>query len=241
MKKPNSLVIDLKSVREHAQAYVILSRVQALSQLYILDSLCPHKITACSKAVTELDRMMKNAINLIPFKKDLILSCNIRSFKKNFVDLLHDSCINFAQVICLQETWIEPNNSSLNVLEADGWNQYNVCLGRGKGVTTLFKESFNLKSEVRYECFQMVKISSDKMDVINVYRSSDANNSQFLTELLKLIKASKRTLIIGDFNLCYLNQKSHQVFVALESIEFHQLVEKPTHMEGRLIDLIFTN
>ena len=47
--------------------------------------------------------------------------------------------------------------------------------------TTLFKESFNLKSEVRYECFQMVKISSDKMDVINVYRSSDANNSLFLT------------------------------------------------------------
>ena len=44
VKKPNHLVVDLRTVREPAQAYVILSRVQALSQLFILESVCPKKI-----------------------------------------------------------------------------------------------------------------------------------------------------------------------------------------------------
>ena len=37
VKKPNNLVVDLQTVREPAQAYVILSRVQALSQIFILE------------------------------------------------------------------------------------------------------------------------------------------------------------------------------------------------------------
>jgi len=95
VKKPNCLVVDLKSVREHAQAYVILSRVQALNQLYILDCLCPHKITTCGKAVTELQRMFRNAENLSSVKRDLILSCSIRSFNKNFVDHMHEVCTSY--------------------------------------------------------------------------------------------------------------------------------------------------
>ena len=154
---------------------------------------------------------------------------------------MHDSCIKFAQVICLQETWLESIHSSLNVLDADGWKQHNVCLGKGRGVTTLFKEGYCSKSEVKYDRFQMLKISSEKRDIINVYRSGDANNNEFVNELSTLIESSKSTLIIGDFNLCHLDQKSHPVFVALENLEFHQLVEKPTHMEGRLIDVIFSN
>ena len=136
---------------------------------------------------------------------------------------------------------IEPNNSSLNALGTDGWKQHNVCVGKGKGVTTLFKEGFSWNSEVNYERFQILKISSEQMDVINVYRSSDANTSQFINEMVKLIEFSKKTIILGDFNLCYLNQKNHPIFVALESKNFNQYVAKATHMEGRLIDVIFSN
>ena len=57
VKKPNCLIVDLRSVRESAQAYVILSRVQSLQQLFIVGSLCEEKITACSKALSELERM----------------------------------------------------------------------------------------------------------------------------------------------------------------------------------------
>ena len=241
VKKPNHLVVDLKSVRENAQAYVILSRVQALSQLYILDSLCPHKITACGKAVAELDRMEKVSINCIMSNRSLILSCNIRSFTRNFVDLKLSSFMQFAKVICLQETWIEPHSSSINALLADGWMQHNVCIGRGKGATTLFKSGFNLKCDVLYERFQIIKIESQEIDVINIYRSSDAVTNTFVNEMLKLINPLKKTYIMGDFNLCYIDERRHAIFTALETMKFQQLVPKATHIEGRLIDLIFTN
>ena len=37
--KPMSLVVDLMSIKEPAQAYVMLSRVQELNQLFILEKL----------------------------------------------------------------------------------------------------------------------------------------------------------------------------------------------------------
>ena len=36
MKKPRQLIVDLKSVKQPAQSYVMLSRVQELTQLFIL-------------------------------------------------------------------------------------------------------------------------------------------------------------------------------------------------------------
>ena len=126
-------------------------------QLFILDALYPHKITACSKAVKELERMENTAINNIDLKKNLIMSCNIRSFN-NFEDLKLGSSVKFAKVVCLQETWIEPQFSSVNVLEEDGWSQHNICLGRGRGVSTLFEKQFVFESEVKHDRFQMLKV-----------------------------------------------------------------------------------
>ena len=142
VKKPSSLVLDLQSVREPAQAYVMFSRVQALSQLFIIGSLCPEKIKACPKALAELDRMGKTAINMSEYRKSSIVSCNIRCLQKNFDDLQLTSCFKNARVVCLQETWLVPTLSSLNLMEKNGWKQWNICVGRGKGITTLYKSEF---------------------------------------------------------------------------------------------------
>ena len=64
IRKPNYLVVDLRKVREAAQAYVILSRVQALSQLFILGDTCAHTIRSNDKAMEELNRMQAVALNL---------------------------------------------------------------------------------------------------------------------------------------------------------------------------------
>ena len=149
--------------------------------------------------------------------------------------------MKFAEVICLQETWIEPHFSSTNVLEEDGWMQHNICLGRGRGVSTLFKGNFDYIAQVKNERFQMLKVASKELDIINVYRSNNANTSQFLNELLQLINLSNRTTIVGDFNLCFDSERSHPVFRFLENSKFKQLVQNATHIKGRLIDLVFTN
>ena len=45
--------------------------------------------------------------------------------------------------------------------------------------------------------------------------------------------------LLFNMNICHLSQASHPVLRYLEGVGFSQLVQKPTHKEGRLIDHIF--
>ena len=56
---PQKVVIDLKSVFEAAQAYVMLSRVQELEQLYILEELRDDKIYAYHRTLAEIERLIE--------------------------------------------------------------------------------------------------------------------------------------------------------------------------------------
>ena len=241
IRKPNSLIVDLRSVREHAQAYVILSRVQSLNQIYILEALCPEKITACGKAIAECTRMIKVAINENLSVQKTIISCNIRSLNKNFEDLIHTSAYKRANVLCVQETWLDSSDFELSLLGNKDWSQRNVCIGRGRGISTFYKKNFEWKTDIKSDCFQMTLIESKELDIINVYRSDDAMSEEFIMKLFELLNPKKQTIITGDFNLCYTSQRNHPIFKALDEKYFNQLVTKSTQIEGRLIDLVFTN
>ena len=115
VKKPNALAIDLRSVREAAQEYVILSRVQSLSQLFIIDDFPIEKIYSSSIAMSEHDRLKLVAINHKQDFDNFIVSCNVRSLRAHFEDLTSSSLIIGAQAICIQETWL---------LEEDGPEQF---------------------------------------------------------------------------------------------------------------------
>ena len=239
VKKPTPLVVDLRSVRESAQAYVILSRVQSKDQLYILESLCPEKISASSLAIAELKRMTEVAVNMKNVGQKSVVSCNIRSFKKNFDDLRLSTAFNNAEVICLQETWLELNEYNLNLMSNEGFDQRNVCVGKGRGITTFFDEKFMWKADVKKNSFQMTKIESEDLVVINLYRSTDSDDDAFISKLNDLFNSQKQLMILGDFNLCYKEQRLHSIFQFLQNSNFQQIVERPTHTEGRIIDLVF--
>ena len=55
--RPSSLAVDLLSVREAAQGYVMLSRVESHPQLFILDVLTVDKIFASPRAMEENERL----------------------------------------------------------------------------------------------------------------------------------------------------------------------------------------
>ena len=61
--KPLKLVVDLSRVFEPAQAYVMLSRVQELEQLLIINSVNRDKIYPSFQALDELQRMNMKALN----------------------------------------------------------------------------------------------------------------------------------------------------------------------------------
>ena len=240
VKKTNNLVVDLRTVREAAQAYVILSRVQALSQLFILESVSADKITASWVAMEELKRLERDAINAKQKQKTSIISCNIRSIKKNFDNLVSASATKRANVMCLQETWLDPLAPECNhLLVSAGWMQHSNSVGKGKGIATFYTENYKWAMDITKPLYQFTKIVSEQLEVINVYRSEGAETNNFLNDLCGLISSVKQTMILGDFNLCYMSESFHQLFQALKGMGYKQIVEDPTSIKGRLIDLAF--
>ena len=63
---PMTVALDLKSVFDPAQAYVMLSRVQSLEQIFIVDCLKSEKINIANTALKELQRLQKISINSNP-------------------------------------------------------------------------------------------------------------------------------------------------------------------------------
>jgi len=237
IRKPNKLIIDARNVREAAQYYVMLSRVQSMDQLIILESVCPERIKASPSALFELYRMETEAISLESTAVKSLLSCNIRSAAKNLKHLLSSKSTLNAQVICIQETWLAP--SEVDDGNICGWKQHNNSVGRGKGISTLYNDLYILDRDIKETHYQMTKIKSDFITIINLYRSEGAVTSLFLDDLLSLL-SKEDTVIVGDFNLCFVDQRNHQIFRTLESLGFNQLVKKPTHIKGRMIDLVFS-
>ena len=83
--------------------------------------------------------------------------------------------------------------------------------------------------------YQITKIVSTSIIVINVYRSEDAS-SMFLTDLQKFIEVDKTVLVCGDFNFCYRSDVNHPVKLFFKERNFTQVVTEATHREGRIID-----
>ena len=66
VKSPQKVAIDVRSVFEAAQAYVMLSRVQELEQLYILEELPEDKIYSNPAAMVEIERLIGVSKNMNP-------------------------------------------------------------------------------------------------------------------------------------------------------------------------------
>ena len=69
-----------------------------------------------------------------------------------------------------------------------------------------------------------------------LYRSQGLNTASLLIELEKLIDTKRPTLIVGDINLCFKANHNNRLVQGLLKIGFQQLVQEPTHIQGRLID-----
>ena len=71
----------------------------------------------------------------------------------------------------------------------------------------------------------MSKVSSEDVDIINVYRSTNAPHS-FVNDLDNLICPERITHIVGDFNICYNEERENNVIKYLEKMGF-RFVTKP--------------
>ena len=112
--KPRKLIINVMDTFAAAMTYVMLSRVCALSQIFILNEFDESKMYPNLNALEELARLDRISQNKNPTRwerKDSkalkVSSLNCRSMRKHYEDILLDSFLLKSDIICIQETWLD--------------------------------------------------------------------------------------------------------------------------------------
>ena len=247
VKAPQKVVLDLRSVFEAAQAYVMASRVQELDQVYILEELPKDKIYANQSALAEIDRLLQVSINRNPTKWDCtkddnsktrISFLNCRSIKNKFENIESDRSLLLSDIFILTETWLEED---IDATEYE-MKEYKTDLnsrGRGKGIASYYNRRFSHVSNINGDGFQMSKLKSERIDVIGIYRSQGGNDREMIEKLKKIIDKEKTTIIGGDMNICVRAHPGNYLTKTLTEFGFQQVVTESTHMDGGIIDHIY--
>ena len=243
VKKPQKVVVDLRSVFQPAMAYVMLSRVESIEQLFILEQFDDSKIYGNKKAIDEFERMNKIAVNHRPTEwnnlkeyRERISVLNCGSLRTKIDHIKNDPVLLISDIICLTETWMWPDEDTAE-FDIEGYAVKHNAQGKGKGVTAYYNPSKYVHvQDIREEKIQLSKYSGVKLDVIIVYRAPHGNDGSLRDHLKNLINWKKSTLICGDFNMCFIDNRGSRTTKFLLDNGFKQLVHKATHIDGGHID-----
>ena len=239
--KPQKLIINTNDAFGPAMIYVMLSRVCALSQIFILDEFDSTKMFPNLRALAELKRLNSISQNENPteWEKETaealkIYSLNCRSLKKHYLDIISDDQLLKSDAILLQETWIDEDTPLENFL-IPGFELQLNSKGRGKGLATYYrKNKFSHSEDTKREHFQMTKLTSASIDIISIYRSQNGNPFEVNKRIEDMMILGKPQLVIGDFNDSQSSSNPNKKY--LEENEFESLIDEPTHIEGNVLD-----
>ena len=242
--RPMKVVMDLRSVFEGAQAYVMLSRVRELSQLYILGELPEKKIYPIQSALEEIKRLEKVSINNIlnswdkPARSEVlkISFLNTRSVLRKFGNIQADVSLLQSDIMILGETWIPNDLKHTTEFQLEKFTSHYNNSGRGKGLAVFSKLGCMKITDHNEENINISKIEGPDLNIIAIYRSKEGNVSTLIDKLQELIEISKTTIIIGDMNLCNKKIPDNALRKYLERKEFRLLTNEATHIDGSHID-----
>ena len=191
--------------------------------------------------MAEVEKMSLRALNRnkeISNTEFKLVSLNIRSLKKHFVNLNYEPQIKGSDVILVQQTCLGISEC-IDRYQLAGYMSHFNSYGDGKGIALYHKAEFKQVCDIKKEKYQISKLESEKLDIIAVYRSSDSSKSSmidFLSDMRTLIFKKKKILILGDFNFNASCQDQNYILRQLENWNFKQLIQNPTHIQGGVID-----
>ena len=233
-------VVDLRSVFDGAQAYVMLSRMKELDQLYILEDLPENKIYPVKKALDEILRLQEVSINRNPIRWDRkyeedvikISYLNCRSILTKFDNIKADMSLQQSDILVLAETWIPKDMDKTSEFEIEDYAVHLNSTGRGKGLAVFYKMEIEEVRDHDEDYINITMIESKELDVVAVYRSNDGSFDKLIGKLLNILDLSKSTLVIGDMNVCSKKRPDNELKIFLEGKGFKQIIRQSTHIEG---------
>ena len=239
--------MDISSCFTAGQAYVMLSRVQCMDQVFIVDELKENMIKMSNDALNELQRLEDISINRKPriWMSESqgvlrICSMNCAGLRAHFKDIQADERLLKADILLFQETSLNVDDQHDFVIVSHPV-QFHVKNGRGKGVSVFMKQRYSEKTWCNKEGFQIAKITLNRLNILNVYRSSSVSAGDFCDKLKEFLASTEKQLVFGDFNVCGQREKTTKIRSFLSQLRFTQLVTEATQIQGRQIDHIYVD
>ena len=243
--KPLKVAVDMGGTFTPSQAYVMLSRVEDIEQIVIMQDFKDTSVRIDPKALAELKEMNERCINRNPEpwrdgkEGTRIAALNIMNLRNSHRYLVQDPTLKFADIVCLSETWMNEGEEGFAM---EGYEVAYNSVGAGKGVAAFYKaEVFKVKNDCRLERAQMSMFESLEVDVIVVYRSQGQNLEEIADKVDVWRNPAKLTVVCGDMNVCLKKEERNKLTVELESMGFAQLNEEATHIGGGHIDHMYVS
>ena len=166
-----------------------------------------------------------------------VLNCG--SIRPQLQHISSDRRLTISDAICLTETWLWSDEETAGI-EIDGFQAHHNAVGRGKGVSVYYKDSkFTHTQDITDEKIQITKLSGKQLDIIVVYKAPTGNDGILQEHLQNMMNNNKSTIVCGDFNMCYVDNRQNKSISLLEQKGFKQLVKEATHIEGGHIDHVY--
>ena len=255
----NKVVISFNLERQRnfnpGQIYVAFSRPTSLNGLFCTGHYNKSAIHASQKVHEEYTRLRKRDNLLLPLKSliqtesSLTISLlNIRSFKRHVKGLIGYGEIMNSDVLLLTETHIDKFDHTNVTTSLDKFTVYpNNDINKYKsqliGTDQVFVKVTSFQKWSGFTLLQMKKslFSDDIMSILLVYRCHSESLHKFLTDLSSIKLAFNLDMIFGDFNIDFQKEtrEKFELLNVLDSAEFTQIVDHPTHIDGGLIDHIY--
>lgn len=235
IKKGQNLIVHGHEKIPPAMQYVMMGRVSHIENLYLSKNFDLRKVRPNKKALKEQTILTKKFAEKSSRHYDLFF-VNVRSLRLHQKDLFLDLNAQNSELVCIAETWLYPEEEDADWLDVPDKKRILSSNGRGKGCGIYYKndQCFTNMNTHSSEYFQITfGIYKNSIQVFVLYISKGADLDLIVEFMKKWMKTGPR-IIIGDFNFESSNINVLSKF--LKSKGLIQIVNRPTHIEGGIID-----
>ena len=240
--------MDLSGVFTPSQAYVMLSRVEDIKQLVIMDQIKETAFTIDPQAKEELAQMDARSLNANPtaWRREgegvtKIAALNVMNLRNNWKFASKDPTLLLADLICFSETWVE-DEAEENLFMIDGYRASFNSAGNGKGIVGYYKpEVFTHKADCKLGAAQLSLFESESVDVIHIYRSQQQQLGEIIIKVREWRREDKVSVVCGDLNVCLKKEPKNAFSQGMEEMGLRQIVKEATHVMGGQIDHLYVS
>ena len=175
---------------------------------------------------------------------------NIRSLRKHSNDIkLHLQLLN-SDVLAFTETQLLPGDSDIEITknlqpfkiyrqdhDSDKYSSMAICIK--DTLQMLDYEYFSSLNAIKFIVLD-TKLQESRSFLL-LYRKNNSNMPEYIEALGYLLNVHRIDMVLGDFNIHYLNAAHSQPLISLmESLKYTQIVTEPTFLSsGSLLDDVY--